>query len=89
MAQNLNVKAWAASAGILWGVYLFLAPLLAIKGVNFMWFSNEMFQMLTTLYPGLTASGIGAVIGLVYGVICGAICGALFSWTHNKALSWF
>lgn len=88
MKQKLNVKAWAITGAILWGAYLFLASLLAIGNVKFFGFSNQAFELLSSIYPGLTASIGGAFLGLVYGAICGAICAGLFSGVHNKVLKW-
>jgi hypothetical protein len=84
--QELNVNAWATTGAILWGAYLFLAPLFAMGNVNFFWFSNQGFELLASLYPGLTASISGAILGLFYGAVCGAVCGWLFSGVHNWAL---
>ena len=81
--SELNVKAWASSGAILWGIYLFLAALFAMGNVSFFWFSNQAFAFLGSFYPGLNASIGGAFLGLVYGAICGALCAGLFSWTHN------
>lgn len=86
MEQKLNVKAWAVTGAILWGAYLFLAPLLAMGNIRFFWFSNEAFGLLVSIYPGLSASIGGAFLGLVYGIICGAICIGLFSGVHNWVL---
>ncbi len=82
--QNLNVKAWAVSGAVLWGVYMFLASLLAMGNIELFWFSNKAFELLSSLYPGVQASVGGAFLGLVYGFICGAFCFGLFSWLHNQ-----
>ena len=81
-----NIKAWAISGAVFMGVYLFLAALMAMANVQFMWFSNEVFALLTTMYPGLGSSLMGALFGLVDGAICGAICAAIFAAVHNFAL---
>lgn len=78
-------KGLAAAFAIFWGVYLGLAAWLASLGVRFMWFSPEVFGLLATMYPGLTASGTGIFVGLVYGAICGAICGGILAWLYNWA----
>lgn len=87
--QELNVKAWATTGAILWGIYMFFAPLLAMGNIRFLWFSNEAFALLSSIYPGVSASVGGAFLGLVYGAICGAVCLGLISWVHNRALTWF
>jgi len=88
---NLNIKAWATTGAILWGVYLSLAALFAKLGFEALWFSREIFGLSMTIYPGLAATGLGIVIGLLWGLFCGAVCGGLFSWLHNwcsKNISW-
>ncbi len=89
MMQELNIKAWAAAGAFLWGGYLFLAPLLAMRDVGFFWFSSEAFGLLSSIYPGLRASVGGAFIGLAYGTVCGALCSGLFAGVHNTAMKWF
>jgi hypothetical protein len=89
MAQELNVKAWAVTAGTIWGIYLFLFPIFIMMGLDYYWFSGSAFYLLQAIYPGLKVSIVGAFIGLIHGIICGAICGGLFSWVHNRVLSYF
>ena len=86
---QLSWKALATGFGIFWGVYLGLAALFAMSGVTFIWFSPAFFGTLTSIYPGLAATGIGVVLGLVYGFICGAICGGLIAGLYNWALPKF
>ena len=86
MAQKLDVKAWAATAATMWGVYLFLFPFFIMAGFNYYWFSGNAFALLKSIYPGFTCTVAGAFIGLLHGVICGAICGGLFAWIHNRVL---
>lgn len=84
--QELNIYAWAYTGATLFGAYLFLAALFASANIQTLWFSNQAFTLLASIYPGLTATAIGAIIGLVWGLICGAICGGLFSGVHNLML---
>lgn len=81
-----NIKAWAVSGAVLMGIYLCLAALMAMGNVQFMWFSKEVFALLTTMYPGLEASLVGAFFGLIDGAICGAICAGIFAGIHNFTL---
>lgn len=87
MAQKLDIKSWMISAGTLWGTYLFLAALLNMTGLNYYWFSASTFELLQSIYPGLSATIPGAFLGLIHGAICGVICAGLFSWVHNLAQS--
>jgi len=85
MTAEFSIKAWAITGGILWGVYLFLATLLATWKINTFGFSLVTFKMITSVSPGLCACISGAFLGLLYGIICGAICGGLFAFIHNWA----
>ncbi len=89
MTQNLHVKTWAATGAILWGLYLFVATLFAMKNIEIIGFSNQMFEMTATLYPGLAATTTGMFLGLAYGALCGGICFGLISKVHNKILTAF
>ncbi len=82
--QELSVKGLALSFGVFWGAYMLLAALFAMANVNTVWFNNEIFRTLTLLYPGITATGLGALLALVYGLVCGAICGGILAWLYNK-----
>ncbi len=84
---TLSWKALATTGGILMGLYLGTAAWLANAGIQTMWFSAEMFNLLASIYPGLVA---GAVIyGLIIGAICGAICGGVIAWLYNTSSKWF
>jgi hypothetical protein len=88
MAQKLDVKTWAITAGIIWGGYLFLFPFFVMSGFTYYWFSINAFILVRSIYPGLTATVGGAFIGLLHGAICGAICGGLFALVHNWILKY-
>jgi len=88
MAQKLELKSWAITGAVLWGVYLFVAPILMMVRLDFYWFSSKAFDLLQSIYPGLQATVGGAFIGLIHGIICGAICAGLFAWVHNLTLKY-
>jgi len=74
----MNVKAFALSAGIVWGAATFLLTFVdAIKG------TGEHLKYLVALYPGYHVTYVGSVVGLVYGFISGALAGAAFGWLYN------
>lgn len=87
MANSWNWKALAVALGTVVGVYMFLAAVFAMGSVEFWWFNNTMWKMLTDAFP-ITPSIGGAVTGLVLGFLCGAVCGAiiavLYNWANNK-----
>jgi hypothetical protein len=76
---QMNVKAFAVAAGILWGFLLFAVTLLeAARG------EGHTLSLLVALYPGYSVTYLGSVIGLVYGLISGALVGAAFCWLYNR-----
>ena len=83
VVHPLDVKSWAITGAVLWGFYLFLAPIFAMQGWIGYWFSKPAFLLLQSIYPGLTPCIKGAFIGLAYGLVCGAICAGLFAGLHN------
>lgn len=88
MKENaLSWKGLGFALGILWGVYLGLAALLAMTGIQVVGFSSTTFELLQNIYPLLTASWNGVLVGLGTGLVCGVICGSIFGWLYNTALS--
>ena len=84
MANSWNWKALAVALGTFVGVYMFLAAFFAMNSIEFWWFNNTIWEMLTDAFP-ITASIGGAVMGLVLGFLCGAVCGAIIAWLYNWA----
>ena len=78
--MKLNIKAFAFSCGIFWGLGLFLLTWWLIAFGNF---TGEP-TLIGTVYRGYTVSSIGSVIGLVYAFFDGLIGGAIFAWLYNK-----
>ncbi|MFC1477212.1 hypothetical protein ACFL6L_01985 [candidate division KSB1 bacterium] len=76
--MKLNVKAFAFTCGIIWGMIVFLTTL---------WFVIRGFEghpvIFDILYPGYSVSGLGSLLGLVYGFFDGGIIGLLFAWLYN------
>ena len=80
--MQLNAKAMALSAGILWGASVFLATAwILITGSN-----GETMSKLGVFYLGYSVSWGGAVIGLIYGLIDGLIGGFLLVLLYNAFL---
>jgi hypothetical protein len=78
--MKLNIKAFALTCGILWGLGLFFLTwwLIAFGG------STGTPTLISKVYLGYTISPIGSVIGLVYAFVNGLIGGAIFAWLYNK-----
>jgi hypothetical protein len=78
--MKLNIKSFALSCGIVWGLGLFLLTwwFIAFDGAT-----GEP-TLIGKLYRGYTVSPIGSVIGLVYAFFDALIGGAIFAWLYNK-----
>ncbi len=77
--MKLNIKAFALTSGIVWGVGLFLLTLwiMAFDGAT-----GEP-TLLGRLYRGYSISPGGSIIGLIWGFADGLIFGAIFAWLYN------
>ena len=77
--MNLNVKAFALSFAIWWGVGIFLLTwwIIAFGGPS----TDPTF--LGRIYIGYEVTPLGSVIGLVWGFVDGLIGGAIFAWLYN------
>ena len=78
--MKLNIKAFALTCGILWGLGLFFLTwwIIAFEG------STAGPTFIGKLYRGYTITPIGSVIGLVYAFFDALIGGAIFAWLYNK-----
>lgn len=78
--MKLNVKAFALTCGIIWGVGLFLFTwwIIAISGAT----GEPTF--IGRVYLGYSISPLGSIIGLVWASIDGLIAGAIFAWLYNR-----
>jgi len=80
--MKLNLKAFALTVGILWGLAILLVAL-----ANLIWppYGEAFLSLTASLYPGFTpATGAGSVvIGTAYGFVDGAISGFIIAWLYN------
>jgi hypothetical protein len=81
--MKLNIKAFALTFGVFWGIGLFLITwwLILLEG------SSGDLTLIGRIYPGFNISPIGSVIGLVWGFFDGLICGGVFAWLYNLIVS--
>ena len=79
MTMKLNVKAFALTFALWWGLGLFFLTwwIIAFDG------ATGEITMIGHLYRGYTISPLGSVIGLVWAFFDGLIGGALFAWLYN------
>ena len=78
--MKFNIKAFALTCGIFWGVGLFLLTwwVIAFDGAT-----GEP-TLIGKVYQGYTISPIGSVIGLVYGFFDALIGGAILNGSTTK-----
>ena len=79
MNMKLNIKAFALTCGIFWGVGLFFLTWWLIA-----FGANGGATIIGKVYRGYTVSPIGSVLGLIYAFFDGLIGGAIFAWLYNK-----
>ncbi len=77
--MKLNVKAFALTCGILWGLGLFVITwwIIAFEGAT----GDPTF--IGRLYRGYTISPAGSFVGLIWALVDGAVGGAIFAWLYN------
>jgi len=83
-AVTLNIKAFGAAFGVLWGGCVLLLGL-----GNLMWpgYGRAVLDLAASIYPGFNPDGglIDVLVGTLYSVLDGAIGGAVFAWVYNLA----
>ncbi len=77
--MKLNVKAFALTCALIWGIGLFLITwwIILFDGAT-----GEV-TFLGRVYRGYNISAVGSIVGLVWGFVDGLIGGALFAWLYN------
>ena len=77
--MKLNIKAFALTCGLIWGLGLFVMAwwLILLEG------NNPEPCLLNRLYPGYTMTPVGSLIGMVWGLVDAGIGGAIFAWLYN------
>jgi hypothetical protein len=77
--MKLNVKAFAFTCALLWGLGLFVLTwwVILFDGVT-----GEA-TVIARVYRGYSISPVGSLIGLGYALVDGLICGAIFAWLYN------
>ena len=77
--MKINVKAFALTVGLFWGIGLFLITwwIIIFDGVT-----GEQL-LIGRVYRGYTVSVLGSFIGFLWAFIDGIIGGAIFAWLYN------
>lgn len=78
--MRLNIKAFALTCGLVWGLGLFCLTwwVIAFEG------STGDTTLIGHVYRGYSISPAGSVIGLVWGFFDGLVGGAVFAWLYNR-----
>ncbi len=77
--MKLNVKAFALTCGMIWGIGLFVLTwwIIAFDGAT-----GEP-TLIGRVYRGYAVSPTGSFIGLIWAFVDGFIGGAIFAWLYN------
>ena len=83
--MRLNIKAFALTCGLVWGLGLFFLTwsVIAFEG------STGDVTLIGHIYRGYTVSPTGSVVGLVWGFFDGLVGGAVFAWLYNVLVGRF
>ena len=77
--MKINVKAFALTAGIFWGLALLIITwwIILLEG------QTGETTIIGMVYRGYNISFAGSFIGLAWGLFDGLVIGALFAWVYN------
>lgn len=77
--MRLNVRAFALTCGLLWGLGLFALTwwIIAFDG------ATGAVTFVGRIYRGYSVSAAGSLIGLAWALLDGLIGGAIFAWLYN------
>jgi len=80
---KLNVKAFALTCGLLWGLGLFLLTwwIILFEGPSP---ADAPPPFIGLLYRGYRFTAAGSLIGLVWAFFDGLVGGAVFAWLYNR-----
>ena len=77
--MKFDVKAFALTCGLVWGLGLFFLTwwIIAFDGAT-----GEV-TLIGRLYRGYTISAMGSLVGMIWAFFDGLIGGAIFAWLYN------
>jgi hypothetical protein len=77
--MKLNVKAFALTCSLIWGLGLFFITwwIILFEGAT----GDMLF--IGRVYLGYNVSPLGSFIGLIWALVDGLIGGAIFAWLYN------
>ena len=82
--MKLQVKAFALTCGIIWGIGLLILTwwVMAFEG------ASSVPTFIGRVYRGYSISLLGSLVGLVWAFVDGLIGGAIFAWLFNALVTW-
>ena len=77
--MKINIKAFAITSGLVWGVGLFFLTWWIIG------FDGSTYDptLIGKLYRGYSISPMGSLIGFVWAFVDGLIIGSVIAWLYN------
>lgn len=77
--MKLNIKAFAVTVSLIWGIGLFIGTwwIILFDG------ATGDITIIGQIYRGYNISPLGSLIGLIWGLVDGLIGGAIFAWLYN------
>lgn len=83
--MKLNVKAFALTCGLVWGLGLFLVTwwIIILHGAADMESDTYTPPFIGLVYYGYSFTVVGSFIGLAWAMIDGLILGLIFAWVYN------
>ena len=77
--MKLNIRAFALTSGLVWGIGLFLITWWVIVFDG----STGDTSLIGRVYLGYSISPMGSIVGLIWAFIDGLIGGGIFAWLYN------
>ncbi len=84
---KLNTCALAGAFTIISGVDSFLHALLQSMGKEFLFYNAGTWNIVSSVYPWMSATTSGAFVGLIAGAILGFVVGFITAWLYNFVLA--
>jgi hypothetical protein len=78
--MKLNVKVFALTGGITWGLLIFAVTYFFLL----MGYDGSTLGKLHKIYIGYSVTWYGGFIGMAYGFVDGLLIAAFFAWLYNK-----
>jgi hypothetical protein len=78
--MKFNVRQFALTAGIIWGVAMLLTTLAGV----YWGYATDFLNVMVSVYPGFSVTVVGSIVGLIYGFIDAFVGTYIFVWVYEK-----